>query len=391
MARPRKKRPKGQGCVYQRGLGNFWIKWREGGRQRFLGSYPTRKDAERTLATIAANLRAERDGLPKDRSNIPHLADLAKAWLDRRDKTHRSADEDRWRWSKHLAGWFGHVQPQEVDPALLRRFIEAKLTEGLSSTTVRLLILEVSGLFSDLVEQGMAAHNPVRLLPRSTRRLIRPAHDPRTTPFVEKLDDVRRIFLALPEPINIAYAIGALAGLRTGEILGLKWGHVDLSARRIHVRESADGPLKDDDSRVAPILDALYPVLAAWKLKTRGLGRVVPPMRSDGQFLDDHTLRSHFKTAREALTLPPMTWYQATRHTFASQWVMNGGAIEKLKEILGHSTVQVTERYAHLKTDLFGQRELGTIAVDLKASSTENGTTGYAVVTTAPNERKVSA
>ncbi|HEY4730086.1 MAG TPA: hypothetical protein VIH41_03070 [Myxococcales bacterium] len=37
---------------------------------------------------------------------------------------------------------------------------------------------------------------------------------PRTTPFIEKLTDVRRIYLALPEPLNVAYAMGALAGLR---------------------------------------------------------------------------------------------------------------------------------------------------------------------------------
>jgi len=41
---------------------------------------------------------------------------------------------------------------------------------------------------------------------------MRPTHDPRTTPFVEKLDDLRRIYLHLPEPLNVAYAIGALAG-----------------------------------------------------------------------------------------------------------------------------------------------------------------------------------
>ena len=331
------------------------------------------------LARITADVRAGRDGMTRSTKEVPDLGELAKAWIERREHTHRSADEDRWRWRKHLSPWFGKLRPSEVDSALLRRFIEAKLAEKLSSTTVRLLVLEMSGIFSDLVEQGYAEYNPVRLLPRSTRRLIRPAHDPRTTPFVERLEDVKRIFLALEEPVNVAYAIGALAGLRTGEVLGLRWDHVDLANRRIHVRESVTGPLKDDESRVAPILDALHPILAAWKLKTGGTGTVVPAMRSDGAFCNDHTLRAHLKTAQEKLNLPKMTWYQATRHTFASQWVMGGGAIEKLKEILGHSTVQMTERYAHLKADLFGARDLGTIALDLQPESTEKGTVGYAV------------
>jgi integrase len=59
------------------------------------------------------------------------------------------------------------------------------------------------------------------------------------------------------------------------------------------------------------------------------------------------------------------TSYQATRHTFASHWVMRGGAIEKLREVLGHSSVSVTERYSHLDAELFSDRERGLIAVDL--------------------------
>jgi integrase len=60
-----------------------------------------------------------------------------------------------------------------------------------------------------------------------------------------------------------------------------------------------------------------------------------------------------------------MTWYQATRHTFASHWVMQGGAIEKLREVLGHSSVTVTERYSHLKAELFSDKDRGPMAVDL--------------------------
>jgi hypothetical protein len=43
------------------------------------------------------------------------------------------------------------------------------------------------------------------------------------------------------------------------------------------------GPLKDKDSRVVPILDRLLPVRTDWKLRTGGEGRVIPPLRCDGQ------------------------------------------------------------------------------------------------------------
>lgn len=79
---------------------------------------------------------------------------------------------------------------------------------------------------------------------------------------MERLDDVRRIFLTLDEPVCLAYDLGALAGLRNGEALALRWDHADMNTRRVHVRKSVAGPLKDIDSRIVPIQDALYPLLA---------------------------------------------------------------------------------------------------------------------------------
>jgi integrase len=172
--------------------------------------------------------------------------------------------------------------------------------------------------------------------------------------------------------LNVAYAIGALADLRTGEVFALRWPHVDLAARRIHVRESVSGPLKDNDSRLVPILDALYPVLAQWKLRTGGEGRLIPSMREGGVRISKRIPGKHLRATLKRLGLerPGLGWYEATRHTFASQWVLSGGSIEKLKEILGHYSVIVTERYTHLRPDLFAERELDTIPFDLRAGRT---------------------
>jgi integrase len=383
MGRPKAKRGSGRGSIWVQG-GNTWIRWRQNGRRR-TRKFPgcdgeVRETAERALAVALLDLAAGRAGLEVERPPSPPMGELADKWIERREKTHRSADEDRWRWRKHLKPAFGHLRPDEIDAGAIRRFIEAKLIAGLSSSTVRLLVRELSSLFSDIVEQGHTKVNPIRTLPRATRRLIRPAHDPRTTPFVEQLADVRRIFLSLAEPINLAYALGALAGLRNGEALALRWVHVDMNSRRIHVRESVEGPLKDIDSRIVPIQDALYPLLAEWRLRSKGEGRVVQSMRSDGEFLDGHTIRKHLKDAVETLKLPPLTWYQATRHTFASHWILSGQGIETLREIMGHSSVQVTERYAHLRPDLFGPAHRGALKVSL-ARGGAVGTLDHGVTT----------
>ena len=89
--------------------------------------------------------------------------------------------------------------------------------------------------------------------------------------------------------MNIAYALSAFAGLRPGEVRARKWPSVDLRARKIYVRESVDGPTKDKDARVVPIVDGLAQVLTAWPEESgqaggsRGYGKLRTNDQSAGK------------------------------------------------------------------------------------------------------------
>lgn len=371
---------------------------------RYAHGYATRELADQVLAKVVADIAAGRAGLPRDPKGVPSLSVLAEKWLARREHTHRAWRDDRNRWRRHLEPFLGGCRPSEVDAGMIRRFVETKLAEKLASTTVGHLVRLLSTFLADVVEQGLITANPVGSLPRSTRRLYRNASDSGLTPFLEKLDDVRRVFGALPEPISVAFAIGALAGLRTGEVLGVDWRDVDLSTRRLIIRQQVRhgrvGPLKDEDSRLIPILSPLFPILAEWKLKTGSVGLLFTPSRPGrggsekrpATFVQIHTLHRHLEKALEACRLPALTWYQATRHTFASQFVLAGGSIEKLSKLMGHSSVTTTERYAHLRADLFRVEDYDRLAVDLSArdadvvalkpsTEADSGAVGYAVAT----------
>jgi hypothetical protein len=63
--------------------------------------------------------------------------------------------------------------------------------------------------------------------------------------------------------------------------------------------------------------------------------------------------------------LPKLTWYQCTRHTFASQFVLGGGSIELLSKVMGHASVTTTEHYSHLRPDLFNEKAFEAVSVDL--------------------------
>jgi len=61
----------------------------------------------------------------------------------------------------------------------------------------------------------------------------------------------------------------------------------------------------------------------------------------------------------------PRSLGQATRHTFVSQFVLGGGAIERLSKIMGHASITTTEIYSHLRHDLFAEKAFGAVTVDL--------------------------
>ena len=84
------------------------------------------------------------------------------------------------------------------------------------------------------------------------------------------------------------------------------------------------------------------------------------PVSCDGKKIDKATPGNYLRVAlaQLELTQPGLGWYEATRHTFASQWVLAGNSIEKLSAILGHYSVVMTERYAHLRPELFTQADL---------------------------------
>jgi integrase len=375
---PRKrKRTWGTGSLFER-AGRWWIRWHEDGRRR-AKSFPTEKLARAVLAKVVSDVAAGRAGMPKDCSDAPTLEELFTPWVERRAKTHRAASDDRLRWENHLSPVFGKMRAGDVNAAKLRAFIEAKLASGLAAQTVGHFVRLLSTFFEDVKEQGHVAVNPVSTLPRSTRRLYKSTYDVRSTPYLERTEDIGRLYRALPSPHNVIFFLGEQTGCRVGELLGMQWRDIDFAAGKIHVRQQVqDGrlcQLKDKESRFVPLTTDLLPVLEAWKLKTGGGGQLFRPAVPDrgGRpdlgalpgYVRPHTVHKALAEALKKCGLPKLTLYQITRHTYASQWVKAGGSLEELARYMGHSSTSTTQHYAHLAPDFFSSKARDMVRVDL--------------------------
>jgi site-specific recombinase XerC len=378
---PRRRRtrlPRGAGTVYEKRPGEWVLAWRENGRRHYSKSLPSRDLAERLRAKMAHDRRLLGATLPLPSGAVPALATQGDLWLERRKKTHRSWRDDQSRWKKHVRPALGHLRPAEVDSAKLRALIEAKLDEGLDPATVGHIIRLVSTIYSDLLERpaetGITV-NPVRSLTRATRRLYRSTHRPEDTPFLTP-DQAGQLAKRLADPFRSMYLAGFYAMLRTGEVLGLHAEDIvperSVIVMRRQVQDGRLGPLKDGETRTVPLQDALRPVLARATLRVGGRGPLWPTTRHRGggrpgsppQWMRPQTLHA---ALAEALAveppLPDVTWYEATRHSGASAWVRAGGDMTRLAAILGHSSTEVTRRYAHLRPDAWTDEDRSRLSV----------------------------
>jgi integrase len=393
--RRKRRRPFGAGTYVKRGHRHI-IQWWDVNGKRQTKSLPDEDTAKRLLAEITANVAKGLYGLVEVKSSVDGstLSVHATRWLTTRVE-HESHYDDVRRWENHWRPLIGHLTPNEVDVTVLKSGMLALRRKGLAKSSIKLCMALLSSLYSDLVEEGSAKLNPTRLLARKTRReFMKSDHDPKKVPFLRDPSDIVRVYEHL-RPLNVsvavAYVIGALGGLRTSELRALDWSSIDLEARTIAVREQAqrrkgkaperltlDGkaPVKDGEIRMVPIQDALYPILVEQRERVGGTGLVCPPimgMRGKSaagprrRFLGEHKMNQMLGEALAALGIEEMIWYQATRHTFASQWVLYGGSLEKLQEIMGHSSVMVTERYAHLMPGRFTDADRSRMAIELRA------------------------
>jgi len=368
----------------------------------FQGGYGSKASAALDLKRKLVAVGEGRSGAAPDIRTAPTLAELAEPWLKRREHTHRSWRDDASRWRCHLKPTMGRLRPSEVTHATIRAFVEAKVGEGLSPATTRLCVRLLSTLFADIVAQGHATANPVAGLPATTRKIMKPGYDPRTTPFLDSADKVRRVYQALGQPFATIFAIGALAGLRPGEALALEWSDIDMTARRItvvrQVRHGRVGPPKSGKLRFVPIIPALHAILAEHKLRTGGAGVLFPAPGPRKGYVGLHSVHEALRDALKACGLPPMKLYEAGRHTFASLHVRGGGSMLHLRELMGHSSVQVTERYAHLAPGALTPADMlqtggadftraGADVVDLQAHRAKGAVEAQPMLTSAAEAR----
>jgi integrase len=300
--------------------------------------------------------------------------DLADYWLEKRAMRKRSRKDDESIIRKHLRPAFGSMKLRDIGVEDVDDFIVDRehLSEKTIANQVTLLstMLRLANTFKVpwLLRVPKFNKPKVRLFSRDYR-------------WLRSEDEIRRLLGAAREHAEqtfVLYTMAIYTGMREGELAAVEWPDIDFERRLITVQRSFDGPTKSDRVRYVPILDPLLPVLKSWRL--RGPGRLVFVNRDGGMY------RECARVFREVLhrvleegdfghivirgKKRPYIRFHDLRHTFASHWVMRGGDIFKLQKILGHQSVQMTMRYAHLAPEAFAA-DWGRMGAEVPAGEAE--------------------
>ncbi|MFG1503679.1 tyrosine recombinase XerC [Halobacteriovorax sp. ZH5_bin.2] len=154
------------------------------------------------------------------------------------------------------------------------------------------------------------------------------------------------------DELHDLYELTLNTGLRLGEVVGLCWDKVDFEGNQLVIsrsmkREGLIENTKSGKTRYIPMNDKVRAILKN-RLKTQMRGPFIFSKEDGTPVRYDHITQRNFKPSQINSGVSRIIRFHDLRHTFASHFVMNGGNIYVLQQLLGHNEIQTTMIYAHL-------------------------------------------
>jgi integrase len=228
------------------------------------------------------------------------------------------------------------ITPQIIDGGLSR---VAREREWKPATFNRVKAF-VSLAYRLALENGKCESNPARFVRR--RRV-----DNAVTRWLTAEEEIRLredITTYYPDELP-AFDLALHTGMRRSEQYGLTWPCINFERRQIFVRRSKNG-----EARYIPLDNSALAALVTLRSRRDVDGPVMVLAKSGHGYEKGHALKTPkewFKASCERSEVKDFTWH-CLRHTFASRLVMAGVSLRKVQELMGHKTIAMTCRYAHL-------------------------------------------
>jgi len=327
----------GFGSVYIRktkqGKDRWYIDYRDetGKRvQKVVTHAQQREDAVIELQTKIAQI------FTKDHSNQAKIkavkfSNFVEMYIKNYAKVNkRSWKDDEYRLQK-ITNFLGDLYLHDVTALDVEKFKSHKLTDDVTKSTINRYLTILKRMFNVAIEWGYAKDNPVKGVKFfSEKDTLRQR--------ILTTDEEDRLLEAASAHLKPILTIALHTGMRRGEILNLRWNQVDLGTGEIRVEKTKSGK-----TRIVDVNSFLLKELFKLKNVKNCSGYLFLNPRTGKPY---RKLQTSFCGACRRAGIKNLRFHDL-RHTFASRLVGKGVDLIRVKEILGHSTVKITERYTH--------------------------------------------
>lgn len=323
---------------------NFQIR---GKRYRFASPLNTREGALAFEAHIRQGLARGEDIkvlVNKKRGvkePVLRFAEFSENWFktyvltNNKASTHRSK---RNALDHHLIPWFGKMVLKEIGVLNIEEFKASKIRSGLLAKTINNLL--------SVLRKSLACAEEWELIPKIPRIkwLVVP---PSPYKFLS-IEDSRRLLAGAENVFWYAMILCALhTGMRIGELCALDWSDINWGQRVITISravvEGVIGSPKNNRMRTIPLTPDLHALFCVHK-KSSGL--IFPGPDGNHMRKSSWPWKALTRACKRA-GLPVIGWH-VLRHTFASHLAAQSVPVKATQMLMGHATIQMTERYMHL-------------------------------------------
>lgn len=304
-------------------------------------------------AKLASEIRAERlrtirHGLelPQQKKKAPFFKDVAERYLEwvKTNKT-RAGEDDISRYKCQLKGKFDGKRLNEITSFDLERMKADLLKRGLSPASVKHGLVLFRQIVNKAIDWRMyKGENPIKGVKMPTLQNQRER-------FLSH-EEANMLLSELKKTSSQLHNMALLAlhcGLRAGEIFNLKSQDLDFGNGLITISDP-----KNKESRKAFMTIAVKEMLLA-RVTEKPDELIFKARKHHGKI---KAISQVFRKAVDGLgfnkgVADPRQFitFHSLRHTFASWLALQGEPILTIKELLGHKTLVMTQRYAHLIPD----------------------------------------
>ena len=284
----------------------------------------SKKDAENALAATKADvLRGEFRFKRDHRIKFEDFADKYIEYGETNKK--RSLERDRYSVKK-LKSQFKDFLFSKITSLQIEEYKKKRL-EKVKPATLNRELACLRHMFNLAIKWKMTDENPVKDVEFPEEQEIEMR--------ILNREEADRLIEAAPDYLKPIIVIALNTGMRRGEILGLRWDDIDFNQHYIYIKQTKSGV-----PRKIPMNSLVVGVLKSVKREDRFVFY--------NSKTKNHLKYIHygFKKACEKIGIPDLRFHDL-RHSAATLMVTGGVDLVTVKEILGHSKIEMTMKYAH--------------------------------------------